>query len=78
VSHTARVAPAFDCSESLGRVKTALRRCAVLTRPARSQYNSFYRSDVNPNDARPDRPTGVHLNGSLPAARMGAAARAYV
>ena len=29
------VAPVFDCSESLGRVKTALRRCAVLwARPA--------------------------------------------
>jgi len=26
----------LDCSESLGRVKTALRRFAVLTRPARS------------------------------------------
>lgn len=26
----------FDCRERLGRVKTTLRRCAVLTRPARS------------------------------------------
>ena len=32
-----RVAPVFDCSGALGRVKTALRRCAVLTRPARSR-----------------------------------------
>ena len=31
-----RVAPALDCPGALGRVKTALRRCAVLTRPARS------------------------------------------
>ena len=30
-----RVAPVFDCSGALGRVKTPLRRCAVLTRPAR-------------------------------------------
>ena len=32
-----RVAPVFDCSGALGRVKTPLRRCAVLTRPARSR-----------------------------------------
>jgi hypothetical protein len=30
------VAPAFDCLGGVGRVKTALRRCAVLTRPAHS------------------------------------------
>src|SRR6185436_14678517 len=40
-----RVAPVFDCSESLGRVKTALRRCAVLTHPARSRRLGNYRSD---------------------------------
>src|SRR5437868_2896883 len=32
-----RVAPVVDYSEALGRVKTTLRRCAVLTRPARFQ-----------------------------------------
>jgi hypothetical protein len=31
------VAPAFDYSGTLGRVKTPLRRFAVLTRPARSR-----------------------------------------
>src|SRR5581483_11407470 len=36
VKDCARVAPAFDSSGTLGRVKTTLRRCAVLTRPARS------------------------------------------
>src|SRR5687767_5724899 len=30
---------------ALGRVKTPLRRCAVLTRPARSQVLGNYRSD---------------------------------
>jgi hypothetical protein len=39
------VAPAIDCPGALGRVKTALRRCAVLTRPARSRLASHCRSD---------------------------------
>ena len=34
---TPRVAPVFDCSESLGPVNTNLPRGAVLTPPARSQ-----------------------------------------
>ena len=39
------VAPVFDYSGALGRVKTSLRRCAVLTRPVRSQPSGIYRSD---------------------------------
>jgi hypothetical protein len=39
------VAPVFDYSGALGRVKTTLRRFAVLTRPARSQRTGTYRSD---------------------------------
>ena len=34
-----------DYSEALGRVKTTLRRCAVLTRPARSLGAGSYRCD---------------------------------
>ena len=40
------VAPVVDCPGALGRVKTALRRCAVLTRPARSQGVGKYWSDA--------------------------------
>ena len=39
------VAPVPDCPGALGRVKGPLRRCAPLTRPARSRCSCNYRSD---------------------------------
>ena len=57
------VAPALDCSGALGRVKTALRRCAVLTRPARSQRAGNYRSDAVTEHIGQESSTVTRLSG---------------
>ena len=55
------VAPFSIVRERFGRVKTTLRRCAVLTRPARSQEAGNYWSDAVKDQHGSNRPPcGTH------------------